>query len=129
MYGDAVPWAVQTVIETPGYLADAKHEGMTSEEMAAAVDLIAARPHAGDLIVGSGGCRKVRVAGKGRGKSGGYRIVTFFGGEDVPVFLLAVLSKGSRADFSAAERNAMKQAAKHLRESLSAHVGSGGRPR
>ena len=52
---------------------------MTAEEMTAAVDLVAANPGAGDLIVGSGGCRKVRgVAGKGRGKSGGYRVVTLF---------------------------------------------------
>jgi hypothetical protein len=45
-------------------------------------------------------------------------VVTFFCGEDVPVFLLAVLSKGSRANFSNAERNAMKQATRSLRESL-----------
>jgi hypothetical protein len=31
---------------------------------------------AGDLIVGSGGLRKVRVAGRGKGKSRGYRVVT-----------------------------------------------------
>jgi len=118
MYGDAVYCAMQSVVETPAYLAAAKEEGMTAEEMTAAVDLVAANPKAGDLIVGSGGCRKVRVAGKGRGKSGGYRVVTFFGGEDVPAFLLAVLAKGSRANFSKAERNAMKQATRRLRESL-----------
>jgi hypothetical protein len=128
VYGDAVLYCVHSVIETPGYLADAKHERMTSDEREAAVDLIAANPLAGDLIVGSGGCRKVRISGKGKGKSGGYRIVTFFSGEDVPVFLLAVLAKGSRASFSAAERNAMKQATTQLRESLGADVGSKGRP-
>jgi hypothetical protein len=111
---------MQSVVETPAYLAAAREEGMTAEEMAAAVDLVAANPRAGDLIVGSGGCRKVRVAGKGRGKSGGYRVVTFLVDEDVPVFLLAVLAKGSRANFSKAERNAMKQATRNLRESLGA---------
>jgi hypothetical protein len=129
LYGDAVLCGVHTVIETPAYLADAKQEGMTSDEMAAAVDLIAANPQAGDLLVGSGGCRKVRIAGRGKGKSGGYRVVTFFAGEDVPVFLVAVLSKGSRATFSAAERNAMRQAAKRLQESLGAPTESRGRPR
>jgi hypothetical protein len=129
LYGGAVLCGVHTVIETPAYLVDAKQEGMTSDEMAAAVDLIAANPLAGDLLVGSGGCRKVRIAGRGKGKSGGYRVVTFFAGEDVPVFLVAVLSKGSRATFSAAERNAMRQAAKRLRESLSAPTESRGRSR
>ena len=117
---------MQSVVETTAYLAAAREEGMNSDEMMAAVNLIAADPRAGDLIVGSGGCRKVRVPGKGRGKSGGYRVVTFFGGEGVPVFLLAVLSKGSRANFSNAERNAMKQAARRLRESLGARASSRG---
>jgi hypothetical protein len=65
VYGDAVLCGVHAVIETPAYLADAKHEGMTSDEMATAVDLIAANPQAGDLIVGSGGCRKVESPAKG----------------------------------------------------------------
>jgi hypothetical protein len=117
---------MQSVVETPAYLVAAREEGMTSDEMMVAVDMVAANPRTGDLIVGSGGCRKVRVPGKGRGKSGGYRVVTFFGGEDVPVFLLAVLSKGSRANFSNAERNAMKQATRSLRESLGARASSRG---
>jgi hypothetical protein len=64
MYGSAVPYRVHTIVETPAYLADAKHEHMTSDEREAAVDLVAANPEAGDLIVGSGGCRKVRIGGK-----------------------------------------------------------------
>ena len=111
MYGVAVHYVMQSVVETLAYLAAGREEGITS---------------AGNLIVGSGGCRKVRVPGKGRGKSGGYRVVTFFGGEDVPVFLLAVLSKGSRANFTDAERKAMKQATKSLRESLGARASSRG---
>lgn len=87
---------------------------MTPEEMTAVVDLLAREPGAGVLIVGSGGCRKVRIAGKGRGKSGGYRIVTFFGGGHMPVYLLAVLSKGSRENFTAAEVKAMAAMSRRL---------------
>ncbi|WP_304179280.1 type II toxin-antitoxin system RelE/ParE family toxin [Phenylobacterium aquaticum] len=105
---------MQTVAETAAYLASAKAEGMTPEEMRRVVDSLAAAPSAGDLIVGSGGCRKLRVAGKGRGKSGGYRVVTIFGGEDMPVYLLAVLAKGSRATFTPAEISAMAVVAKRL---------------
>ncbi len=78
--------------------------------MIATVNLVADNPLAGDLIVSSGGCRKVRVAGRGKGKSGGYRVVTYFVHEGAPVFLLAALSKGSEANFSAAQVAAMKQA-------------------
>ena len=47
--------------------------------------------------------RKVRFAGRGKGKSGGYRVVTAYFGPNVPVYLLALLSKGDRGNFSAAE--------------------------
>lgn len=105
---------MQTVVETRTYIARAKAEGMTEDEMRFAVDLIASSPEAGDVIVGSGGCRKVRIPGKGRGKAGGYRIVTLFGGGHMPVFMLTVLSKGSRANFSDAEVAQMKLAAKEI---------------
>ncbi len=100
---------MHSVAMTPAFLAHAKAEGMTEAEMTAAVLSISSDAEQGDLIQGSGGCRKVRVAGKGKGKSGGYRVVTFFGGLDMPVFLIAVLAKGSRANFSTAEVNAMSR--------------------
>jgi hypothetical protein len=105
---------MQTVVETPSYLASAKAEGMTEIEMKAAVDMIAGEPQSGAIIVGSGGCRKVRLAGKGRGKSGGYRVVTVYGGNHMPVFLLWVLSKGSAANFTDAQVKAMAKAAKAI---------------
>lgn len=107
---------MQTVVETPAYLRRAKDVGMTEAEMTATVDQIAADPEFGDVIVGSGGCRKVRVAGRGKGKSGGYRVVTLFGGGDVPVFLLSVLSKGQDANFTDAQVAQMKVMAKAILE-------------
>ena len=107
---------MQTVAETPAYLANAKDEGMTAAEMIAPVTPSAAAPEAGEVIVGSGGCRKVRIAGKGKGKSGGYRIVTVYGGGHMPVYLLAVLAKGSRGNFSKAEVAVMSTLAKRLKD-------------
>ena len=105
---------MHTVVETPTYLASAKEEGMTADERRAVVDIVSADPAAGDLIVGSGGCRKLRVAGKGKGKSGGYRVVTYFAARDLPVFLVAVLAKRSRANFSKAETATMAKMAKMI---------------
>lgn len=106
---------MQSVVETPAYLRQAKTVGMTDDEMAAAVDLLAADPEAGVRIVGSGGCRKVRMAGKGKGKSGGYRIITWFGGGDIPVFLLWVLSKGSDANLTDAQVSSLGKAVQALK--------------
>jgi hypothetical protein len=100
---------VQTVIETPDYLADARKAGLTDAERANVVDLIASDPAAGVIIQGTGGARKLRIAGRGKGKSGGYRVVTYFGGDDIPVFLLAVFSKGEKVNLSKAERNELRK--------------------
>lgn len=100
--------AMQAVVETPDYMADAKAAGLSDAERAEIVELLANDPTAGDLIVGTGGARKLRVAGRGKGKSGGYRVVTYFGGTDIPVFLLAVFSKGDRVNLTKAERNALR---------------------
>ena len=99
---------MQTVVETPSYLADARAAGLTEGEMEAVVEMLANHPEAGDGIGGTGGARKVRVAGRGKGKSGGYRVITFYSGKDVPGFLLAVYSKGEKANLSKSERNELK---------------------
>jgi hypothetical protein len=99
---------MQTVIETPAFLASAKDEGLTEEECNAIVDFIANNPDAGDILAGTGGARKVRFAGRGKGKSGGYRVITFFADLDIPIFLLDIYGKGSQANLSPAERNELR---------------------
>ena len=99
---------MHTVVETASYLADARAAGMTEQERNAVVEMIANHPEAGDEISGTGGARKVRVAGRGKGKSGGYRVIAFYSGKDMPVFLLAAYSKGEKANLSKAERNELK---------------------
>jgi hypothetical protein len=99
---------MQTVVETESYLRDAKATGLTDDERLRIADFIAANPDSGNEIRGTGGARKVRFAGKGKGKSGGYRIITFYSGEDIPVFLLNVFAKNEKTDLSQAERNELK---------------------
>ena len=113
---------MQTVIETGAYLSTAADVGMTEEERAAAVDLIAKNPEAGDGMSGTGGCRKLRLAGRGKGKSGGYRLITYYANPGVPVFLLTVFSKGEKANLSKAERNALAKLTEILVVSLTRTV-------
>jgi hypothetical protein len=47
------------------------------------IDAIAEDPLEGEIIPGTGGARKRRFAGRGRGKSGGYRVISFYAGDDV----------------------------------------------
>jgi len=109
---------MQTVVETEAYLRAAKDAGMSTEDMTAAVDLVADNPEAGDVMQGTGGVRKARLAGRGKGKSGGYRIVYYYGGGDIPLFLLTVFGKGEKANLTQGERNALRQLTATLKESL-----------
>ena len=107
---------MHTVVEVKEYLAAAARAGMTEAERMAAVDLIAANPEAGDIVRGGGGVRKLRVAGRGKGKSGGYRVITYYWSPDRPVFLLTALNKGKQANFTDAQVGALREAARIIRE-------------
>lgn len=109
---------MHTVIETNAFLRAAKVAGMNDEERAALVDFIAANPEAGDIMPGCGGARKVRFARRGGGKSGGYRVVTYFVDTAVPVFLLTVFPKNMKTNLTKAEQNSFASACKTLVSSL-----------
>ncbi len=93
------------VILTKTFENDAKDAGLTDDEILEIASTIAADPLVGDLMVGTGGARKLRHRGRGKGKSGGFRTVHYFAGADVPVFLLAIFGKGDRDNLTKAERN------------------------
>lgn len=96
-----------TVVETASFLRRAAEAGMTDLERFELVNLLAENPAMGDLIKGTGGVRKVRFARKGAGKSGGYRVITFYHSETLPVFLLTVYAKGAKVNLTQAERNGL----------------------
>jgi hypothetical protein len=91
---------MQTVVETSGYLSDAKHAGLDQDDRDRVIDFISRNPSSGDVIQGSNGARKVRIARRNSGKSGGFRILSAYFGEEFPVVLLAVYSKNERANIS-----------------------------
>jgi hypothetical protein len=109
---------LHSVIETNAYLASAEDAGMSEEERAAVVSIVAADPQAGAVMPGCGGARKLRIRRPGSGKSGGYRVITYYGGDDVPVFLLTVFAKGEKDNLTHAERNGLAALTKTLRGSL-----------
>jgi hypothetical protein len=100
---------VHTVIETPAFLTSARELGLEDDERAKIVTHLAYHPEAGDLMPGTGGARKLRFIGRGKGKSGGFRVITFFAGSDIPVFLLDVFGKGDKANLRKAERNELRR--------------------
>lgn len=105
---------MHTVIQTHVFVRAAREAGMSEGEVDDLVTYIAHNPMAGDEIKGTGGCRKVRIAGRGKGKSGGYRTITFYSGTEIPIFLITVFSKGDSVNLSKAERNTLAKLTKEL---------------
>ncbi len=79
---------MQTVAETPIFQKYAA-EIWTDAERSEFITWIACNPSAGDVIPGSGGCRKVRWSRSGQGKRGGARVIYFCTTEETIWLLIA----------------------------------------
>ena len=83
-------------------------ELLTDDEYAAFQITLAANPLGGDVIQGTGGLRKVRVAVKGRGKRGGARVIYYYVSSAAQIRLLLIYVKGRKDDLSAAEKRTLR---------------------
>ena len=68
---------------------------------------LAADPEAGDLIRGTGGLRKIRWQGSGRGKRGGVRVIYYWAAKEDVVLMLLMYGKGERDDLSADQKRVL----------------------
>jgi hypothetical protein len=108
---------LQTVVETAEFLTRSS-KLMSDEQRAQVVEMLARDPECGEVMRGTGGVRKVRVALAGRGKSGGARVIYYFHSERLPVVALTVFAKNERANLTAAERNAMAVVVRAIKQQL-----------
>jgi len=65
-------------------------------------------PDAGDIIKHSGGIRKLRWAGSGRGKRGGIRVIYFYYSEPDRIILLYVYPKNETEDLTSKQIKFLK---------------------
>lgn len=104
---------MHTIIELPTFSQDAKsiwNEAERGEFCA----WLALHPLAGDVIPGSGGCRKVRWARAGMGKSGGTRIIYFNRLENGVIYLMVIYAKAVRGNIPAHLLKAIQERVKNV---------------
>lgn len=104
---------MQTVVETPSYLKIAEAI-FTGAERADIVTMIAADPGCGEVIQGTGGFRKVRVARAGMGKRGGARVIYILRNEAFPIFLITAYPKNKKDNLTKKERNELAKRADEI---------------
>ena len=86
-------------------------------------------PAAGVLIKETGGIRKLRVAVRGKGKSGGIRVFYFDYVAIEHVFLMAVILKGEQENLDKAQRNTLGSVVQAIKQSQADGKGKKGRRR
>jgi hypothetical protein len=72
-------------------------------------NILLQQPEIGDLVQGSGGIRKMRLAGKGKGKSGGYRVWYLYLAEVEKIYLMSIYSKNEKGDLSPSQRHELRK--------------------
>ncbi|MAJ39580.1 MULTISPECIES: type II toxin-antitoxin system RelE/ParE family toxin [unclassified Pseudoalteromonas] len=66
-------------------------------------------PKQGDVIQGTGGLRKVRVASKRKGKRGGSRVIYYYLDDKRRFYLLTIYSKNEVTDLTADQKKQLKE--------------------
>jgi mRNA-degrading endonuclease RelE of RelBE toxin-antitoxin system len=94
-------------VETPVFYRRVQ-QFLSDDEYAEMQSFLAVRPEAGSIIKGSGGLRKMRWAGSGRGKRGGLRIIYYWWVAKDRISLLLVYPKNEMDDLTADQVRQLK---------------------
>jgi hypothetical protein len=106
---------MHTIIETSVFERNAQ-KLLSKAEYEALIAMLLHDPAIGDVMQGTGGFRKLRLAREGGGKSGGFRVVTFFHCEGCPVYLMDMYGKNEKDNLTQKERNALAAIAAGLKK-------------
>lgn len=98
-----------TIVEIPLFKSLVS-DYWTEDERGEFCSWLANNPESGDVIPGSGGCRKVRWKRQGSGKSGGVRVIYYNQLADGEIWLLTIYAKSARESISAHTLKAIKEA-------------------
>ena len=94
-------------IETSIFTRQVKTIATDDELKALQIELIA-QPEKGDLIQGTGGLRKIRMATGQQGKSGSARVIYFLATAEV-IYLVLAYAKNEKESLTAAEKADLKK--------------------
>ena len=95
-----------------------KSLGLTDRELKALQEELTINPQKGEVMQGTGGLRKIRVAFEGRGKSGSARVCYVDFAVFERIFLITAYAKEEKDNLSVAERNEVKKLIKLLENTM-----------
>lgn len=101
-------------VETPIFTKQIKAL-LSDEDYGAFQRALADNPQAGQVISGTGGLRKVRVAATSHGKSGGARVIYFHFVSASRIGLLFAYPKNEQVNLTPQQKTALKNVIEHWR--------------
>ncbi len=103
-------------VETQQFTAQIQAVG-SDEALRALQVFLAMNPEAGDLIAGTGGLRKVRMAMAGRGKRGSARVIYLYLPNRVCIVMFYLFTRGDSPNISDAGKAILRKAAADIKSS------------
>ena len=104
-------------IETPTFTRQIQAIA-TDDELKELQRTLIAQPDKGDLIQGTGGLRKIRIALGNQGKSGGARVIYFLATAE-KIYLILAYPKSVKDNLTPAEKAALKTLTHQLKAEVS----------
>ncbi len=92
-----------------------KEIGLTDIELKTLQEELTVDPEKGNLMQGTGGLRKIRVAFEGRGKSGSARVCYVDFAVCKKIYLITAYTKNEKGNLTKEERNNIKKMIDRLR--------------
>jgi hypothetical protein len=78
---------------------------------------VSQKPDRGAMVPGLGGVRKVRIAGRGKGKRGGYRCLYLYLERKQHIHLLILLAKNEQEDTTVERRSQIREWVAEIKKS------------
>jgi hypothetical protein len=95
-----------------------KAMNLTDDDLKSLQEELILNPTKGDLMKGTGGLRKLRIAFEGKGKSGSGRVCYVDFAVYDKIFLITAYSKNEKENLSKNERNVIAKMIEQLEKSL-----------
>lgn len=82
---------------------------LSDDEFLELQEYLIKNPHAGDLIQGTGGLRKLRWKSGTKGKRGGIRVIYYWQVAHEQIYLMTLYAKNETVDLSAKEKKILRE--------------------
>ena len=111
---------IREFVRLPEFERQCKHMGLNENDIQEIENILLLDPTIGDMIRGTGGLRKFRIAlpSLNRGKSGGARVVYVDFAFYEKIYLVTAYAKAEMEDLSQTEKKELKELVKTLESEL-----------